>query len=87
LLFRALRRRDIYRPRPGWLAFLAKLVIALGVLAGVLVAIAGPATLWLEASLWAKIGRLLWVCAAGAGVYFGALWLLGFRLADFNRKE
>jgi hypothetical protein len=27
------------------------------------------------------------VCAAGAGAYFGALWLLGFRIADFNRQD
>jgi hypothetical protein len=27
------------------------------------------------------------VCAAGAAAYFGALWLLGFRLADFNRRD
>ena len=31
--------------------------------------------------------RLAWVCAAGAAAYFGALWLLGFRLADFNRRD
>ena len=31
--------------------------------------------------------RLAWVCAAGAGTYFGALWLLGFRLSDFDRRE
>ncbi len=87
LLFRALRRRGIYTPRPGWLRFFAKLVIALGVLAAALFAIAGPASLWTAASLWTKVARLGWVCAAGAGVYFGALWLLGFRIADFNRRE
>jgi hypothetical protein len=27
------------------------------------------------------------VIGAGALVYFGALWLLGFRFADFNRRE
>jgi len=34
-----------------------------------------------------KVGRLAGVCAAGAGTYFGALWLLGFRFADFNRRD
>ena len=87
LLFRALLRRGIYRPRPGWLRFFAKLVIALGVLAAALFAIAGPASLWTAAPLWTKVGRLAWVCAAGAVAYFGALWLLGFRIADFNRRE
>ena len=28
-----------------------------------------------------------WIIAAGAAAYFGALLLLGFRLADFNRRE
>jgi putative peptidoglycan lipid II flippase len=87
LLFRSLRQRGIYTPQPGWLVFVAKLVIALGVLAAVLFAIAGPSGLWLAAPLWTKIGRLAWVCAAGAAAYFAALWLLGFRLADFDRRE
>jgi putative peptidoglycan lipid II flippase len=87
LLFVALRRHGIYTPRPGWLAFVAKVAIALAVLAGALFAIAGPPSLWISASLWAKVGRLAWVCAAGGAVYFAALWLLGFRLADFNRRD
>jgi putative peptidoglycan lipid II flippase len=47
----------------------------------------GPSTLWLDATLWARVGRLAWVCGAGAAAYFGALWLLGFRLSDFDRRE
>jgi hypothetical protein len=27
------------------------------------------------------------VIVAGALTYFGALWLVGFRFADFNRRE
>jgi len=27
------------------------------------------------------------LCAAGAVAYFAALWLLGFRLRDFNRRD
>jgi putative peptidoglycan lipid II flippase len=87
LLFVMLRRRGIYVPRPGWLMFLSRQVVALAALGLALVAIAGPAELWLHASLWAKVGRLAWVCAAGAVTYFAALWLLGFRLADFNRRD
>ena len=49
--------------------------------------LSGPASFWLAASLWPKIGRLAGVCAAGAAAYFGALWLLGFRLADFSRRD
>ena len=61
--------------------------MALGVLAAVLALLAGPASFWLEAGLWTRVGRLGLVIAAGGAAYFGALWLLGFRLADFSRRE
>jgi len=87
LLFWFLRRRGVYVPQPGWLLFVSKLALALFVLAFVLIALAGTPLQWLAWNLWTRVGRLAWVCAAGAGAYFGALWLLGFRLADFDRRE
>ena len=87
LLFWFLRRRRIFVAQPGWFAFLCRLLVALGVLAAILYALAGPAEYWLQASLWAKVGRLAGVVAAGAAGYFGALFLLGFRFGDFNRQE
>ena len=41
----------------------------------------GSSEFWISAGLWAKVGRLALVIAAGAVAYFGALWLLGFRFA------
>jgi putative peptidoglycan lipid II flippase len=87
LLFWFLRKRGIYLPQPGWIRFLARQAVALGVLALLLVFIVGPESFWLHATLWMKIGRLSWVVGAGAIGYFGTLWLLGFRLADFNRGD
>jgi putative peptidoglycan lipid II flippase len=87
LLFWFLKRRGIYAPVAGWLPFLAKLMIALFVLAAVLLWIGGPASFWTAASLWQKVGRLAGVCVSGAVAYFAALWLLGFRLRDFNRRD
>jgi putative peptidoglycan lipid II flippase len=87
LLYWGLRRRGIYRPRPGWLQFVARLVVALGVLAGVLFAAAGTPADWIGASLAERVVRLALVCGGGAAAYFAALWLLGFRLADFSRRE
>jgi putative peptidoglycan lipid II flippase len=83
----ALRRHGIYQPRPGWLAFLSRLVVALGVLAALLYFIGGAPAFWLSATLAERVIRLAVVCAAGAAVYFAALWLLGFRLRDFSRQE
>ena len=87
LLYRAMRRRDIYRPLPGWGGFLLKIAVALCVLGGVLWWVAGDDAFWLSAGLWAKVGRLAIVLAAGAIAYFGSLWLVGFRVADFDRRE
>jgi putative peptidoglycan lipid II flippase len=87
LLFWFLRKRGIYLPVAGWPLFVAKLVVALFALAAVLLWLGGPASFWLGATLWEKVGRLAGVCAAGAGAYFGALWMLGFRFAHFNRRD
>ncbi|MDQ6619285.1 MAG: murein biosynthesis integral membrane protein MurJ [Pseudomonadota bacterium] len=87
LLYLFLRRSAIYQPRPGWMSFLARVVIALGVLALVLWAISGPAAWWLNATLTHRIARLTLICAVAMVVYFAALWLLGFRLRDFNRRD
>jgi putative peptidoglycan lipid II flippase len=87
LLYRALRRGGIYAPLPGWGRFLGRVAIALVVLGAVLWWSAGPEELWTRAGLWTKVARLGLVVAAGASAYFGSLWLLGFRLADFNRRE
>jgi putative peptidoglycan lipid II flippase len=87
LLFAFLRRQQVYRPRAGWLAFVAKVAVALAVLGAVLLAVAGPNAYWLAASPGARAGRLALVVAAGAFAYFATLYVVGFRLADFNRRE
>jgi len=87
LLYRALRRSDIYAPLPGWRWFLGRVAIALVVLGAVLWWSAGPDEFWVRAGLGAKVSRLAWVVSVGGIAYFATLWLLGFRLADFNRRE
>ncbi len=86
LLLRGLLRQGIYRPQAGWLAFVAKLAVALAALAGTLWVVQGDPTVWLAGNALHRVLHLLGVMAAGATVYFGTLALLGFRLADFNRR-
>jgi putative peptidoglycan lipid II flippase len=87
LLFLSLRRAGYYAPQAGWLPFLGKLVLALAVLGATLVSLSPEAQWWIDARLWARLGRLAILVAAGAAAYFTALYALGFRLADFNRRE
>ncbi|MCB1889210.1 MAG: murein biosynthesis integral membrane protein MurJ [Rhodocyclaceae bacterium] len=86
LLFRGLRRLDVYRPAPGWGAYVAKIVIALAALAGSLHFAAGDASFWTTAVATDRALRLAAVVGGGIAVYFSVLFALGFRLADFKRR-
>jgi len=86
MLYRGLRRMDIYQPQPGWPAFIAKLFLALLVMAGVLWFGMGSEAGWLQAGFLARSIHLAWLVPLGATAYFATLWLLGFRLGDFKRR-
>ncbi|QYD68466.1 murein biosynthesis integral membrane protein MurJ [Paraburkholderia edwinii] len=86
-LFIGLRRRGIYMPSAGWTRFFVQLFGACLVLAGVM--------RWLSASFdWigmhdAPFTRivLLGACLVlFAALYFGMLWLMGFKYAYFRRR-
>ena len=87
LLFWFLRKGGTYRPEPGWFLFVCKLLVALGVLGALLLALSGAPSVWLDAGPWQRVGRLGGIIAAGMAIYFATLYLLGFRLADFDRRE
>ncbi|MCB1957176.1 MAG: murein biosynthesis integral membrane protein MurJ [Rhodocyclaceae bacterium] len=86
LLYRGLRRLDVYRPAPGWGLYVAKLCLALLALAACLHLTAGDAEFWTGASALARTGRLAAVVGGGIVVYFSVLFALGFRLSDFKRR-
>lgn len=84
-LFVGLRKRNLYRPTAGWRRFLARLALALAVLAGVL--------WWAQRSLewtamqgapWQRAAWLAAVVGAGGLAYFVSLYALGFRSRDFR---
>ena len=86
LLFRGLRRSGIYRPDAGWRVFTLKLLAALACMGAVLWFSVGDFVWWTTASTAARVGRLSGIVLLGAGSYFLALWLLGFRIAHFSRR-
>ena len=85
-LYAGLRKRDLYRPKPGWPLFFAKLVIACALMG---------ATAWYSATHvdWLalqhqpllRVGALFLVIGVCCVVYFGALLAMGFRPRDFKR--
>jgi len=88
LLFVGLRKRGIYTAQPGWAMFFVKLVIASCAL-GVVAWFAQQQFDWaaLRAHAFLRAGILFAIIGASAVVYFGLLFALGFRFADFKRRS
>ncbi len=42
---------------------------------------------WLSDSGWRRVWRMTGLVAMGMAAYIAVLWLLGFRLKDFSRRE
>ncbi|MDU2734050.1 MAG: lipid II flippase MurJ, partial [Mixta calida] len=87
LLYWQLRKKNIFQPQPGWFGFLLRLVLAVVVMAGVLVAMLMVMPAWDIGGMPYRLMRLAAVCAVGGGAYFVVLALLGFRPRDFARRS
>lgn len=86
LLYWQLRKQDIFRPHPGWGMFLARLLVAILVMSGVLVGMLVLLPVWDTGSMFYRLSRLMLIVIVGAGSYFATLMLLGFKLKDFARR-
>ena len=87
LLYRGLRSENIFRPQPGWPVFIVKAVGAVAVMALVLFLAAGPAPWWLGAVAATRAAALGALVLLGVAIYFGTLFLMGFRPRDFSRSS
>lgn len=86
LLFWKLRTQQLFQPQPGWAVFLLKLVLAAGLMSGVLLAGMHYLPAWVEGNMLERLMRLMALIMAGVVTYFGCLYLCGFRLRQFARK-
>jgi putative peptidoglycan lipid II flippase len=85
-LYIGLRKRDIYRPMPGWPMFCVKLVVACALM-GAAAWFGSQQIDWLglQHHAFLRLGALLLLIGVCAAVYFAALLVMGFRLRDFKR--
>jgi putative peptidoglycan lipid II flippase len=79
LLLRALRRERVYRPEPGWAAFLARVALASAAMGALLWWGTGDLGEWLAAGLWERVWRLSAWVIIGLVVYVAMLFALGIR--------
>jgi putative peptidoglycan lipid II flippase len=80
LLWRGLRRSDVYRPRPGWGALFARVVVANIAMAALLWWLSGSLVEWLAMAPLARATKLALCIVAAAAAYFAALFAAGLRL-------
>ena len=86
LLYRHIRRDNIYLPPDGWWSLILKSVLASVAMGGMLFWFAGSLEQWVSAGGWWKVGRLSLLVVGGVVVYFGLLFLTGVRKGDFHGK-
>jgi putative peptidoglycan lipid II flippase len=86
LLYWFLRKKNIYAPQPGWLAFALKIAASVLAMAAALWFAMGPAAHWLQAAWQWKVAMLAGLVLLGVGVYGACLFALGFRLRDFTMR-
>ena len=86
LLLYLLRRHHIYQPQPGWWLYILRVTIAVGLMSGLLWYAMGDAAAWLAYGFVVRLTKLAALVGMGVAVYFGALWLMGFRPNQFSRR-
>jgi len=86
LLYRGLRAKQIYQMPINTLFFIAKLVVAASVMAGVVYWLSPPFEQWLAMSTFGQIEHLLICISSGVVCYFIAVFIMGVRISDFKVK-
>lgn len=84
LLLRGLLVRGVFRPRPGWGGFVARVVAGNLILGAVLWVARGEPAEWLEAEAAVRAFRLFAVVAAAIVLYAVVMLGLGMRPRDFE---
>lgn len=86
LLYRGLRQRALYVPEAGWAKFLMKLAFALCLMGLVGYGLSIQVDwIGMQYNRWLRAGLMGGVIVACMAVYFGALFVMGFRLQDFRK--
>lgn len=84
LLWRWLRKADVFDLQPGWARFLLRVLLANAAMAAAVLAGLHLAPEFTEAGKWQRIGWLALLVGGGAATYALAMLALGFRPRDFR---
>lgn len=87
LLYKGLRREEVLRHTPGWMALLSRALLANAAMWAILAWLRRPLGWWLESGL---MDRGSWLGASvviGAAAYFVVLFVLGLRPSNFRLRH
>lgn len=85
LLVLGLVKAGVFSFERGWLAFLAKLLVANVLMLLVIFWVSPEGDAWRSLEVFERCSHMGLIVAAGAGCYFLSLYVLGFRLSQFRR--
>jgi len=86
LLYRGLRKGNIYQPVVGWGKYMFRLLVANGVMAITLIAGLNYFENWSELEVMQRIVSVASICILGLLVYIFVLFLFGFRVKDVKQR-
>jgi len=85
LLFTGLVRSGVLVLNPGWIVFIARLLLANACMLTVLYLLSPNTAAWFTFGFWERLGIMLMICAAGAVSYAACLALVGYKFRDALR--
>jgi putative peptidoglycan lipid II flippase len=86
LLFKGLRKNDIYKPEEGWRKFLVILLNANIAMCICLYVLISYSNSWFDMAWWERASSLGTICITGAVVYIFMLFVSGFRVSHLKNK-
>ena len=87
ILFYFLKKEKLFILNKGWLKFLTKIVIALGLMIICLFFLRGTIDQWVDYSFIQRAANLLLIISLSGAIYFVSLKFLGFEFNSFLRKS
>ena len=87
LLYRQLKKENIFCPVPGWFMYLSRVMMASAVMGLVIWWAMAEPEKWLIMDIWERVVRLSSLIAIGIAVYFVGLRLLGLDLQALWREK
>ena len=85
LLYRGMRKSNVYQPTRDWANFALKLLLPNLGLFLILILLSPDSTAWLSSDVWQRSGMLMGIITAAAVTYFILLHLMGIKIKQLLR--